>query len=106
MQRGQDTKPSECWLHTDALQHRIETCSHEHDHSINDKGLGGDCVGTSRLGGARGVTVLGPQAQPQSHSLWSEMRLIEEMSPGVPQGQSGFRYLGQNLDQGPGVTQS
>lgn len=24
MQRGQDTKPSERWLHTDALQRRIE----------------------------------------------------------------------------------
>lgn len=106
MQRGQDTKPSERWLHTDALQHRIAPCSHEHDHSINDKGLEGDCVGTSRLGGARGVTVLGRWAQPQSHSLWSEMGLIEEMSPGVPWGQSGFHYLGQNLDQGAGVMQN
>lgn len=30
--------------------------------------------------------MLGPRAQPQSHSLWSEMGPIEEMSPGVPQG--------------------
>lgn len=67
---------------------------------------GGDCVGTSRLGGAQGVTVLERWAQPQSHSLWSEMGLIGEMSPGVPQGQSGFHYLGQNLDQGPGVMQN
>lgn len=50
--------------------------------------------------------MLGRWAQPQSHSLWSEMGLIEEMSPGVPWGQSGFHYLGQNLDQGAGVMQN
>ena len=49
--------------------------------------------------------MLGPRAQPQSHSLWSEMGLTEEIED-CPQGQSGFHYLGQNLDQGPGVTQS
>lgn len=92
---GQDTKPSERWLHTDALQHRIAPCSREHDHSINDKGLGGDCAGTSRLGGARGVTVLGRWAQPQSHSLWSEMGLLKNCAQVSLRDSQGFIIWGR-----------
>lgn len=45
---------------------------------INDKSLGGDCIGTPCLGGARGFTVLGPWAQPQSYSLWEAQESLRE----------------------------